>query len=529
MLRSYIMAQQTIINNYGSDNASSPEITISSVCNSNGSYAVDDYEHFIADIMFDKLSSFLAIGYTKDDVLFAMSSDGEYSFVTNEDMPDITSIMIRVDAKRHIYGYTKISDFYMNVVYSVISIDDDDLGYLVSEYIKSDDLKSPVITKCYHPIFGRDELDAAVKYCESEMMESARMGYGDNSEFKVRPVSISSVSHSTWYELNMSVLHTMERYGIPRSEYRMIGDLNFMSEKIKADSYHSLSFDDRYEIDNMLCHRLLPYVDEDLIHSVCGEDVSEIDPSDMYDVVNMFIISALGDARSESEFYDIIDAMGAYASRIDDLNEQARYHKNEGYVLVSRTGQIKWYSNCYAINDWYGAKDNPYYHKFQQNKARLVCFSEYSPELFVDSFPDMSLIQKYDNEYKESLLNMRREHAELRFRNYPDEGMLMAIGTWYPDGVESNNRVDDAKFFAFYYGRDFDYDQAKVLFNGDEVVIDDYVSNTGDIITIKGRLREATKHTKWVNCEFYRSDQEPSARNSILMAIGAKEPQNPYA
>ena len=532
MLHFYIVWRQTVIDNYGTDQQSVPDITFSAVCDRRtGRYEVDDYENYIRDDIYKKLSDFIDPAYKSSDISFILSSPSDdYELMVDKKLSDIKDIEIHVDNDNRVYGYTKISSFYINVIYSVISIDSDDLGFLVSEYIKTDDINNPVITKCYHSLFSGDELSDARKYCEFETKESARMGYDIPGEFKIMPVSVSDMSESSWYQMNIDASNIMKRYGISRNEYRMISDLNFMAERLKADSYHSLSFDDKFEIDYMLCSKLVNYVDDDLVESVCGGDISQIDPYDMYDIVNMFMISALGDAESEEKFYEIKDAMGAYVGRINDLNEQARYHKNEGYVLVSRTGEIKWYSDCYAINEWHEARGNAYYHKFQPNTTALVCFVEYRPELFVDSFPDPSLIQKYDADYKQSLLDVRRMHSEFRFRNYPQDDMLMAMGTWFPNGVESENRVDDARFFAFYYEYNFNYEQSKVLLNGEEVVINDYKSeNTGDIITIKGRLREATRFTQYANCEFYRSDQEQSSRNSILMSIGANEPENPYA
>lgn len=538
MVHFYVMMRRTSINNYKLETETKPDIDILSVrSNSGEGYEIDNYIDVISHMIYSDINEFIDSSYVYEDVRYGFFPEDKkkkkYKFDIEPEAASvgISSIIVHIDPVARIYGYTKVNTTlhtYIDIEYSVIPIDSDDLGYLVSEHIKTGDPDNPVITKCYHELFSKDELDDALRYLDTEIDYNKKTEHEYFGEFKIFPVSISSMIDSEWYKVNMETNNIMRRYGISREEYRMISDLDFLGKKVRSDSYGRLSFDDRCEIDNMICHILSPYIPRDLFDEMCGGNIDNVDDSELEEVANMFMIWALIDAKSEDDFNKIIDVLGPYAGRVNQLNDEANYNKGKGYVLVSKSGQIKWYSECYAINDWYGCKDNYYHGKFQPNMNPLPCFSGYHPEYFVDKLATSEDVQKCEQMYNESIWESRREHGELRFRNYPTDEMIMCSGVWYLSGVESEDCVKDAKFFSFYFRYNFDEEQAKKLLNGEELVVDDYESKNSGRIKITVKLREATRFTEYVNCEVYRPDQDPTARNSILMAIGAKEPTNPY-
>lgn len=530
MLHHYIMRR--IVSDFSKlDNAKEKlKVSMSAILDEDtGEYAIDDYVQYISSYIYSDIVDFIDNDYTYQDVKSVFFRSGKYEFRVNKSISDVVkSVVISIDTDKHEYGYFKLSDFDLNVSYSVNAIEDDDLVYIVPEHIPTGDFNNPIITKLYHDYFT--DVKSAFAYRDSVSKEFAKAGYDPVGEFKVMPTSRKFISESRWYQVNLSVDKVVARYNKNRNEYRMISDLDYIEEKIKADTYHSLTFDDRYTVDRLLLQRILPFVDKELFDHICdGGDVTDIDPSMMQDVVNTLIICAFSDAKTEDDFYAIRRAMGPHIGRIEDLNDQARRHKNEGFVLVSKSGRIRYYSNVYAINTWYGARDNYYHGKFMENVNPLPCFEKFSPDLFVDDFADEKLVMKYENDYEQNQLDMKAKHAEMRLRNWPNDKFLFCKGHWYVDGLKSDNVVDDAKFFAFHYKYRLDEDQCKTLLNGEVLVVDDYKSMSGEVVTIKMKLREATINKEYVNCEICRPDQKAADRTPILMAIGASEPNNPWA
>ena len=74
MLHFYIVWRQTVIDNYGTDQQSVPDITFSAVCDRRtGRYEVDDYENYIRDDIYKKLADFIDPAYKSSDISLTLT------------------------------------------------------------------------------------------------------------------------------------------------------------------------------------------------------------------------------------------------------------------------------------------------------------------------------------------------------------------------------------------------------------------------------------------------------------------------
>lgn len=521
MLHNYVLSKSL-----SGTNEKDLEPDIQQLCNEDGTYEIADPKGFIADNMFEYLEYNIDVGYDFRHIRNLLNNDGKYGLVVSDSNPLVKKIVVTVNSARNLYYYDILGDnIVYRQIYTVEQIDDADVGYLVSEHLIGLSRKCKLVTRCYHELFIN--LRDAVAYRDVNMKDYAVEKGSSHSGFRIFVVNAYQMRQSKWYKDNLEICDLIRKYKLKLSDYRYMLDLDSVREAIRADAYDDLPLSERAAADRLLCELMYPFIDDSIFDDI-DDDFDAIPDEDMESVADDMILFALLSVKSEKEFYAVHKKLGPYGYRVGALTDAIyNSHPKQGTILMCVDGNMRWYSDSYAIGEWEGARGNPYFGKFQPNECNtLLCLREYHPELIVNVFPTSAELEKYMKLYNEERAEERNKHPEMVVETNDVYDVTICRGNWYPNGVYNDEFMKDATFFVFYENYTFSRNQCRKLLSGEELVITNYKSKMGRDLTIRGKLKQ-TNFGDIVNMEFTRTDI--SARNRRIMNafLGVEEPGLP--
>ncbi len=493
-------------------------------------YEILQPELSIAEDIFSKLESFLHPQYTQDFIYSLFATTGKYKLLTydSSDFAAIKSIVLSVDAQKRVYYYDIKGRFISRQIYEVYQVYDADMGYLVTEHIIAPEEGCDLIEHCYKPYFR--DARAARQYCRSQNRQYDAVKGTENSGFKITVVDVNKLEMSAWYKAELKAWDDVERYELDKEDYRYLKDIDKIRMAILADAYDSLSEDEQAEVNTSIYEMLRKFIPEDYL-GFLDEDIDNAMPDEVEEIADQAITLALVNASSEDALMNVHEILGPHEYRIGAITDEI-YNNNpdSGYIVVTRGGDLGWYKSCYAINEWSGSLNNPWHGKFQQNENDvLLCFREFHPELIADKLPKKSDIDMWEQRYQEVQAVSRRKHYEMTFEKNED-GDVICIGTWYYEGVYSGKKVEEAMFFNDYGSHVFSEDECKALLNGEELVIEHFITKMDMEVTIRGKLKDVSNlFDDEQRIEFVRTDINASARKKLNSEFGFEEPGLPPA
>lgn len=485
-----------------------------------GQLAISNPERFIADDMFEMLSGFIDINYSKGDIVNLLSHSGRYHLDLAPDIETVHHVAVFVDKDRRVYGCDYSGDEICRQVYIIDEIDDDDLVYLVPEHIVHPFEHTQLVTKCYHPYFV--ELIDAQQYYDEETAGYRNIRGEFGSGFRLFPMSMSKLDVSDWYKENLEIMEFIEKYSLHREDYAAILNLSDVRDAMKANAYDSLPYDEQADVNRTICKALFKYIPDDKKRLI-GSDFDTMDDSMLEATADDVILWALIYAPDKAQFDAVHTALGFNDYRVGSLTDDIymRY-EGRGYILMDKTGEMKWYKDAYAINEWEQSVSDPYHGKFQLNKAdTLLCLKEFHPELLVDDFPPVYVIKEWSDRYSAYKLELKKRHDEMTVYDCDDYGdpVTVCCGDWYVDGIESDEFRSDVKFPVFYGSKTFSRNECRRLLSGEEIVINDYQTKSGKITTIRGQLGESDFDSPF-DVEFIRTDIDMRRRKQMEIESG---------
>jgi hypothetical protein len=483
------------------------------------SYAIDAPKNLVACDIFRAIEDFIHPQYTEDFIRELLDTDGKYKLLTCSDDGSFDSVILTVDNEKGQYYYDFNAEFISRQIYTVYELDDGDAVYLVSEHIINPEKGCSLIERCYKPYFR--DIFQAMTYRNSRMKIYSRKKGTPNSGYRIFVVSASEMDDSEWYNANIEASGKIINYHLNPEDYRYIADMDKVNAAIIADAYDELDIEEQAQVNFDIIDTLRDFIpDENLLF--IDDDVDNAAPDELEEIADFAITIALANADSEETFNSIHEALGPSEYRIGALTDDI-YNENpdSGYIVVSKEGELGWYSSCYAINEWSGSEDSPYHGVFQPNENDvLLSFREFHPELFPDTLPKKADVSAYEEKYMQACSVVRREHHEMSFESNMD-GDILVFGTWYYNGLLSNDHMDDIYFFKDYGSHVFTDDECRQLLSGEEIIIEHFITKTESEITIKGKLKDCSgMFDEEARVEFVRTDIDPKRRRAMTYEMG---------
>lgn len=489
-----------------------------------GSYVIDDYVSFIAGDMYCAVNQFLHPDYSEGFILGLFSKNGVYRLAPYSDHEDsvVKSIRVGVDNEKHLYYCDLQGDFTSRQIYEVCFIDDNDVGYLVTEHIIHPAKGCSLIERCYEPYFT--DIRSARQYRDMCMQSYVNVRGMPGSGFRLTVVSRDATDCSGWYHMNLQVQSDIELYNLDPEDYRYLPDIRSVCSAIMADAYDDLEPEEQAEANIHIFDVVKPYVPQDYLVFL-EDEADRADPCDLEEIADHALTLALVHAPSGDAFQKIHEGLGPYEYRVGSLTDDI-YNTNpdSGYIIVTKDGDFGWYPSCYAVNEWPGAAGNPWFGKFQPNENNtLLCLREFHPELVADTLPKRADIKKYDAMYRVETAKKRMLHNEMFFKANQDKDMV-CIGTWYPDGPEADNMITKAMFFRDYGSHSFTDDECRNLLSGEEITVENYKTKMGMQTKIRGRLMDVSgMFDTEQRIDFVRTDINANKRRRMNVDLGGFE------
>jgi len=505
-------------------NASDVELSVKQLLSDDG-LAIRDYKGFIAENIYYALETFLNPNVTISSIRMMLDVDGKHLLPVYDIGSNLVAskIVLTVKNSERIYFYDIKGNFVSRQAYEVQSIDDDNVGYMVTEHILNPDPGITLIERCYSPIF--DDLDSAVRYQKIRNKKYTLAKGSPNSGYRLFVVDREIMSQTEWYKLNLKAANMITMYELDAEDYRYEPDINSVIAAIEADSYDNLDVEDQAGVNGQIYMSIRKYIPE-YYQWQLDEDIEAAGPEDVEEIADQALILCLVNAPDEETFYAIHKALGPNEYRIGALTDDI-YNANpdKGYILVSKDGDLGWYPEIDFIQDYKDGKNNPYYDKFQPNENDvLYCLREFHPEKVVSKLPTKKEMDYYKDLYYEEIASQRKEHRE--FKKYYSEDVEddVAYGHWYPDGLKAKRVVKSIEFPIYYCKYKFNDDQCKRLLDGEEIIIDDYVSKMGIQTKIRGKLVDKTSiYDENQIIEFSRTDIGSESRMKLNAQLGITE------
>lgn len=493
------------------------------------SYVIEHPEALIAYDIFAAIEHLIDTQYTQDSVYTLLQKDGKYRLRVPDDlnMNPLPVILLSVDTKKRKYYYEVRGREPIRQIYSVSEIDDKDVRYLVVDHIMNPEKGISLIERCYHSCFM--DKHKADRYWKIKQDDYSVAHGLSNSGFRVFVVSAANIQKSKWYRDNLEIARQIKEYNLSAENYRYIANTVDIFMAIKADAYDFISIEDQIGINKNIYQLLRDYLPEDDIPFM-DEDLESHDARVVESVADKAIFLALANAKDQMTFDKIHKILGHNEYRVGALTDDI-YNANPetGFILVGKTGELQWYPECYAINDWDGAKGNPYYGKFQRNENNtLYSLREFHPELFVDSFPDEDEIKQWEKKYLDATVIVRMKHLEMKFDSDHEKEEIV-IGNWYYSGLKSKDVINGISFHRIYGSHTFTQDECRKLLSGEELVVEKFITKMNMETTIRGKLKDcAGLYDDEMNVEFVRTDINISKERRMLnMDLGIEEPGLP--
>lgn len=488
----------------------------------------------IADSIFAGLEPILNSGYSVATVRSLLKTDGKYRLSLSDDefCDDISSVILVVDNQKRTYYYDIIrsddetaSSRYM---YRINSIDEQDVAYLVLEYIVDPSPDCTLVEHCYHECF--DDLSEAQSYLDdmTDRYNAYVSGLSDvytespDSGYRLFVVSKSQVQASSWYKNNLAIAAVFDKYSLNCEDYRLMSDEAEIMNTVYADAYNDLSSEDQCRVDMMIYESLRKYIDADTL-TMLDDDINNtnVDADTVMYIADQAIALALLQAESEEVFREVHAVLGPNDWRVGSLTDDIwNAHPGQGYIVITMDNRMQWYSECYSINEWEGAKGNPFFGVFQKNTPEpLLCFREYHPELIVNRLPTAKEMQHYEQLYQAACAERRQVHPEMRFSESSGHQPIVT-GDWYKNGILSSQCEQGTAFYQKYLSHMFTIDECKKLLSGEEISIDHFVTKMGDETIIRGKLANCFGAPDGITAEFMRTDINPKQRRLMAAEYG---------
>ncbi|MBO5435114.1 hypothetical protein J6A31_04760 [bacterium] len=491
-------------------------------------YEVDNYKDIIAEDIYGVLENYINPNYDEVIIRQLLDKDGKYSLSVfdMEGSTPIESVVFCVNNATLTYYYDVIGDFIFRQIYKVYSVDDANLGYLVTEHIIGPSEGCSLIEHCYVPYFS--DLSAAKDYRDSKMRNYSVSKGSPSSGYRISVVDINDIVHSDWYNDNLELADAISRYNLDPEDYRYISDVKLALDTVKADAYDCLSEEESAQLNYDIYRNIREYIDPEYV-CYLDDELDMVAADEVERITDTAIIMALLHAKSEDEFLAIREKLGPNIFRVGALTDDIyNANPNKGYIVISEDGDMGWYEECYSINEWEGAKGNPYFGKFQRNTDdALLCLREYHPEYIAPRLPSRNDIEYYETLYQEEQSISRKEHKEMYF-DLNDEGQLVVYGHWYYNGILSKKCSENISFLKTYGSHEFTKDECKALLSGEEIEVKNFVTKMDIVTTIKGRLRDcAGMYDDDPNVQFVRTDIDINRRRRMNAELGIDEPGLP--
>lgn len=487
------------------------------------SYEIDDPKAFISECIFSCIEGYIDFKYNLHSIRSLLDKDGIYRLeLLPDDEAAVSCIILKIDNNHKAYAYDMQGSIRARQVFNIIQIDSSDVVYLVSEHIINPSPSCSLIERCYHSYF--DDLHTAIRYMNHCMKDYELSQGSSNSGYRISVVSRKKIDVSKWYRKNLQAIENIKQYELDAEDYRYIVNIDDVLDSIAADAYDALDADSQNEIDRNIYQRIRPFLDE-VSQEQFDVDIDVAMPDDVCDIVDSALLLVLVEADTQEKFDNIHTVLGPYEYRIGSLTDIIyNNHPDKGYILVSSSGEIQWYPDCYFLNEWDGAKNNPYFGKFMPNENdTLFCFREFHPEMIVDELPDDVFMMKYRLAYNNELAKQRERHDEMTFTIHDE--MEFVIGDWYINGLQEEECQHNAVFPRKYEKYTFTVQECKDLLSGEEIKVDNYITKMGKKATIRGKLGDVTgPYDDAPRYAFYRTDIDYEKRKKINMEFGIQEP-----
>ena len=493
----------------------------------NGLYEIADPIDFLANDIFICLENNLNPRYGVDDIYEMLQKSGKYMLETYSwDGTDTNSILLVVDTENQKYYYDMKCGYTSRQIYTVTDIEEENVGYLVSEHLINPIECCKLIERCYEPYFK--SLKDAQRYQEAKMRRYTHAKGTENSGFRISVIDTVEIVKSDWYNMNLQAAANIREYQLDAEDYRYIENIEDVLAAIKADAYDDLSLEEQANINAEIYHSLYDYIPLD--YRIFLDDDLEVAADDEYEeIADTAIKLALINADSEETFNKIHEILGPNEYRVGAITDDI-YNDNrgQGFIIMCSDGDMGWYPECYFINEWEGAKGNPFYGKFMKNtNDTLLCLKEYHPELITTRLPRKSDMIEFENKYLEECSKSKRLHEEMVF-DLDDNFEPIVIGTWYPEGLKSKTQYENIQFHRDYCSHTFTEDECKALLNGEELIIKNFKTKSDSIITIRGMLKDCTDvFADEMDVKFIRTDIDGNRRRSLNSEFGITEPNLP--
>lgn len=500
-----------------------------------GGFEVESVENVISESMFNALGSILDPAYSQIDIFNVLKKDGVYSFsVVLLDVED-ASVLITVDSKHGEYIYDLRGSTISRCVYRVNVIDSANVGYLVMEQIFNPSSTCKYIERCYCECFK--DFVSASNYRNRKMARYSAVQGGEGSGFKIFVVDRNQIEKSEWYRTNLMAMQYINDNGLDIDKYHYIPSAKALLEAVVADSYDDLPTEQQTKINYDLYMRVRGFLPErhrlafddniEQMADVISDDYESLDL--MESIADSAIAIALVNAPSEEVFMQIHKTLGAHEFRVGALTDSI-YEANpgKGYIVISKNGDMGWYPECFAMNEWKGARGNPYFGKFQRNERdTLLCLREYHPELIAPSLPTRREIEEMEERYQACTATARRIHSEISF-DFDEDGDELVIGNWYYDGIFSPNCAAQTMFYRKYGSHVFTMDECKALLSGEEIIIEHFITKMDIETTIRGMLKDCSDPADgYSDVQFVRTDIGSKSRLMLNAELGINEPGLP--
>lgn len=494
----------------------------------NGLYEISDPVSFLSSDIFVCIQDYIHPRYTVDDIKTMLLRDGKYFLQTYILDDDTDSVVLVVDNSHNCYYYDLRCGFISRQIYNIKQIDDENVGYLVTEHLIKPFDGCKLIERCYVPYFK--ELRDAEQYQSAKMRHYVHDKGTSDSGFRISVIDTVEIIKSDWYNMNLQAMENINKYQLNPEDYRYIDDIKDVLAAVKADSYDDLSIEEQASLNMDIYNKLYDYIPLDY-RVFIDDDLEQMSDDEFEDIADRAIVLSLVNADSEETFNKIHELLGPNEYRVGAITDDI-YNDNagKGYIVMCRDGEMGYYSECYCINEWEGAKGNPFYGKFMKNENdTLLCLREYHPELIVGRLPRKDDIAEFEKAYLSECAIKRQAHTEMTF-DLDDEFEPIVIGTWYPKGLQSPDKYDNITFYRDYGSHTFTTDECRTLLNGEELVIKNFKTKSDSVITIRGILYDCTSDfDDEMIVRFVRTDIDIKRRRALNAGMGIEEPNLPVA
>ena len=493
------------------------------------SYVIEDPKDLIAYDIFRALSNFLDVKYREDMIRQLLDKDGKYKLNVCDfsDSYVIECVMLTVNNKEQKYYYDVRGEFISRQIYTVTQILEHNVVYLVTDHVINPKDDCPLIERCYHPYF-EDEYEA-LRYCRAQMSKYENNRGAGNSGYRISVADVNKLNNSQWYQLNIKAASDIVSYDLDPEDYRYVEDINEVVKMIQADAYFDLPFAQQVALNREIFDLIQEFIPDYYLPDI-EEELETNSDDQIRETVDYAMTVALANIEDAASFRKFHECLGPNEYRIGNLTDDLyNAHPNEGYIVVSKEGLFGWYESCYAINNWEESRTCEFHGVFQPNEDNtLLSFREFHPEMYPNILPKKADIDFWDSKYKETMAVKKHKHDECRIIKN-DKGEPVVKGTWWCEGLESDESCP-IYFLKKYGSHEFDDEEIKRLLDGEEIVVENFITKMDFEVTIRGKLQDVSSPMdEQMEIRFVRTDIDTNERQKINQDLSIDEPGLPKA